>query len=130
MEAMRTFWFIVIVAVVAFLAYVFFGSALEAIAQEEASVVTVQDQISAGTHELSGQVFVPSECHDLTVRVKDIDAATTALIFETWKQPYRECVQEPVPRVFRAVAFAPIDVVFKGIYDGELVPLEIITKLK
>jgi len=123
---MRILSFFVIAGVVAFATQTFFGSELAAAADESIKAVSIQDHYSDDVHEISGMVMVPSPCHDLTVRTKDVDANTTAIIFETWEQPYRACEQELTPKAFKVVVFAPENIVFKAILDNEWVRLAIV----
>lgn len=123
--AVRLAWFGVVAIVVAFAAQTFFGSLLVAAADDDVRAIRVRDQFKNDMHELSGMVMVPSACHDLTVRTKDIDPQTTALVFETWEQPYRECPQELTPKAFRVVVYAPENIIFKAIMDNSWTQLRI-----
>lgn len=119
--------FFVFSCLVAFAAHLFFGSIIFAQEAEGDAAIVLRDQYANEVHDLSGMVMVPSDCHDLTVRAKDVDARVTAIVLETWEQPYRiECSKEPTPRAIHAVAFGPATLEFRGLMDGEWVPLKIV----
>lgn len=124
----RLFLFTISAVLVAFAAHVFFGSTLAVSANEDIETVVMRSTYEDGAHHISGMVMVPSDCHDLNVRTKDLDADTLLLIFETWEQPYRTCTGEShEPRAFRVVAFAPEDVGFRAIFDNEWRPVRRVT---
>ena len=121
--------FAVCASLTAFVAQIFFGGAIFAAAQQETFQIVLRDHYSKAkeTHELSGMVMVPSDCADVSVRVKDYDASTTFLIFETWEQPYRiNCEKAPTPRAVHASVFAPKDVEFRALLDNEIVPKSLV----
>ncbi len=112
---------------VAYAAHMFFGSIIFAAAEEDASAIVLRDSYKNEQHDLSGIVMVPSSCHDLTVRAKDIDARNTAIILETWEEPFvSECEQTPTPRSIHVTAFGPEGLDFYGILDGDWVPLTVL----
>lgn len=128
--AVRLTFFIVFAALVAGAAHLFFGSIISAAAQEEASTIVLKDAFKNGTHELSGIVMVPSNCHDLTVRTKDVTHTVSAVIFETWEQPFiADCDRTPSPRAVQAILFGPKDLDIRAIYDGEWVPIQLLSSL-
>ena len=110
-----------------FTAHLFFGSAIFADAEERVYAITVRDAYKNEVHELSGIIMTESSCHDASVRTQDIDARMTAIIFETWERPFSvDCVKEPTPRFVSANVFANDQIVFKGMLNGEWVPITIV----
>ncbi len=107
-------------------AQLYFGSIIFASSKAEAQKIVLRDVYQKETHELSGIVMVPSDCHDLSVRTREVDADTTALIFETWADPTRECGQSAAPRAVRSVVFGPADLEFRALLDGEWIPLRVV----
>ncbi|MBI4068236.1 hypothetical protein HY413_02410 [Candidatus Kaiserbacteria bacterium] len=119
--------FTVTAIAIAYAAHMFFGSIIFAAAEEDASAIVLRDIYKNERHELSGIVMVPSTCHDLTVRAKDIDARSTAIILETWEQPFASaCDKAPTPRAIHVTAFGPEGLDLRGMQDGAWVPLTII----
>ena len=119
--------FTVTAVLVAYTAHVFFGSIIFAAAEENTNAIVLRDTYKNEQHNLSGIVMVPSICHDLTVRAKDIDARSTAIILETWEQPFAtECDKTPTPRAIHVTAFGPEGLELHGIMDGNWVPLAIV----
>lgn len=122
----RVLWFAVVACALSFAAQSFFGNVLASETDAALRSVTIKDVYTDESHELSGMVMVPSACHDLTVRTKDMDGDTVALIFESWEQPYRNCAQELTPRAFRIVVFAPEQVKFRAILDNDWVAVRLL----
>lgn len=119
--------FTVTAVAIAYTAHIFFGGIIFAAAEQNANAIVLKDVYGNEQHELSGIVMVPSTCHDLTVRAKDIDARSTAIILETWEQPFAsECEKAPTPRSIHVTAFGPEGLDLHGILDGEWAPLTII----
>lgn len=119
--------FIVCASLSAFAAHLFFGSTIFASAEKDVFNIVLRDVYHEETHELSGMVIAPSDCHDVSVRTKDFDASTVFIIFETWEQPYRaECKKAETPRAVKIIAFAPELVTFRGLLDNKVVPLTIV----
>lgn len=128
--AVRLTFFIVFAVLVAGASHIFFGSIIFAAAQEGASAIVLKDEFKNGTHELSGIVMVPSSCHDLTVRTKDVTHTMSAVIFETWEQPFiANCDRSPSPRSVQAVLFGAENLDIRAIYDGEWVPIQLVSEL-
>jgi hypothetical protein len=123
----RLIVFAVFASLAAFATHLFFGSVIFAAAEEETQKIVLRDVYSDEMHQLSGMVVVPSECHDLSVRVKDFDANVIFLLFETWEQPYLQtCEKAQTPRAVHVSVFAPDTVLFRGMLDNEPIPLTIV----
>lgn len=124
---MRLVWFLVVSCVVAFGAQTFFASLVNAEVSDSLKTVRAQHTYKNEVHELQGQVMVPSECHDLRTRVRDFDANSTVLVFESWERPYTLCEQKvPTARHFKVAIFAPEAIRFSAIVDYEMVPLVLV----
>ena len=124
----RIVWYAVLAACFAFAIHIFFGSVFAASADNAIQSILARDDYRDGAHHLTGTVFVPSDCHELSVRTTDVTAKVTALVFETWEQPYRQCKDELTPKAFAVVTYAPKNVQFKALLDGSLVPLTVILR--
>ena len=126
----RLTFFFVFAILTALVSHIFFGSIIFAAAQQEASAIVLKDAYKRGTHELSGIVMVPSSCHDLTVRTKDVTQTMSAIIFETWEQPFLTgCDRSPNPRSVQAIIFGSEHLDIRAIYDGEWAPLTLVPAL-
>ena len=123
----RLAWIAIVASFVAYSTYFVLGGAIEADASSALKPVVARDLIQNGAHHLSGMVFVPSGCHELSTSVQALDSVTNVITFETWEAPYVECVREPVPRAFRVIAFAPSpDTRFFATLDEEAIPFVVI----
>lgn len=123
---MRVGWVAIAAAAVAFSAYTFFGSVITSSAEEALQTVVIRDSFEAGTHELFGFMNLPSDCYDLSVNTQEVSDHLFTLVFETWKQPYRDCEQVLTPRAFTVVVFGPEQAAFTGTLDGAPLALEIV----
>ncbi len=121
----RLLWFICLGACLALGAHLFFASYLTADAQASNYSLSVHDRYANGVHSISGMYTVPSECHDLFVRAQDINGSMTALVFETWEQPYRDCKHEPTPRAFQVQVFGSSALEFRAIANNNWIPIRI-----
>jgi len=128
-SVVRIIWFGIVASMLAIASHFFFGSVFAAgISGSDVVVLQHSYKASENKHELTGMILVPSTCHDLTVRSRDVDANTVALIFETWEKPYAEdCVEEVEPRAFSVVAFAPKEIDFMAVMDGSWLPISVIS---
>lgn len=127
---MRLLLSMLIISSCAYGANSFFGEVVNASVAQEIQTIRVVDSYENGKHSLSGMVVVPSECVDLTVRVRDIDAKTVALVFETWEQPYRTCTEASTPRAFTASIFAPESTLFRAFLDAKPSAMEFTRRMK
>lgn len=125
--ARRLLWFFFISSTIAYSVFLVAGSALLREAEADVLTVVVRDALSAGTHQLSGMVMVPSTCAQLIARTKQLDTHAYELVFETWMEPSIECMEESVPRRFDLILFAPATgVTIVASLDSEPLPLVII----
>lgn len=122
--------FFVFACLVAFGAHLFFGSIILAQSLDDSKTITLRDVYYDNEHDLSGMVMVASSCADLTARAQDIDAHKTAVVFETWEEPVSDCTRELTPRAVHVIAFGPADLEFRGLLNGELVPLTVVFSVK
>ena len=120
----RLVWFALASGLVAFATQTFFSSVVNAQVTDDARTIRAQHSYKSEVHDIQGMAMVPSDCYDLSVRVRDFDAATTILVFETWEQPYRHC-ENPLPAAkhFKVAVFAPENIKFKAMLDHEWAPL-------
>lgn len=120
----RLAWFAVAACLVAFATQTFFSSVVNAQVTDDSRTIRALHSYKNEVHDIQGMAMVPSDCYDLSVRVRDFDAGTTILVFETWEQPYRHC-ENPVPAAkhFKVAVFAPQTIKFKAMLDHEWAPL-------
>jgi len=119
----RLLWILVISSVVAYGTYIVIGSAIKAEAGADLKRIVARDVIDQGAHHLSGMVFVPNGCYELSVRTEELPGKVQHVAFSTWEAPYTECTLESVPRAFTTVVFeTSADVEFIATVDGEPVP--------
>lgn len=105
--------------------HLFFGSVLAAQPPLVEELV-IRNFYDGEKHTIRGRVLVPSECHDLDVWTSDLDGDTIAIVLDTWEQPYRDCAEEPVPKSFEIIAFAPASIDFRGVFNGRLIPVQLV----
>lgn len=116
----RLFWALTVSSVVAYVVYLVIGTTIQAEADEYTKRIVARDVIDRGAHNLSGMVFVPTGCHELSVRAEELPDKIQHIVFSTWETPYAECAREPVPRAFTVVVFeANADVRFIATMDNE-----------
>lgn len=126
---MRLVWFGVLGLVIAFAVQTFFGSVIEADTEVSTKRVSAYGTYRDGQHHIEGMAMVPTSCHTLTVRVRDITPNSSALVFETWEQPYAvDCVDEPTPKRFAISVFAPGAQDFQAILDNNWVSLALVRR--
>lgn len=68
--------------------------------------VIVRDTIRGNTHELSGAVELPSRCHTLDARIRELGAERYALDLTTWADPNVACGGAAAVHSFTAVVFS------------------------
>lgn len=103
----RLIWFGVVAAAFSYAGLLVMGSFVSAQAAQAYEPTLIRDDISAGSHHLSGMIMVPSSCDQLSVRSEQVSDTTYILRFTTWREPSVVCDTEEVPRAFRTVVFAP-----------------------
>jgi hypothetical protein len=117
-------WFFIVSTVVAYAVFLVAGSTIIRQAEADVNTVLVRDALAPGVHHLSGMVMVPRTCAQLTVRTRETETFTYEIAFGTWEEPNIECEEEPVPRRFTTVVFAPATgITFVGSFDGAPLPL-------
>lgn len=121
----RLLWIACATAFVAYACYLYFGSTMEP--KIDRNSVIAMDTVSAGKHELKGVIVIPSECHGVSLRVKEVVPSYFHLKFETWQEPYRDCAKEPVLHAFNTVVFGPsVGTTFFSSLDGKVLDLHVI----
>ena len=123
----NTALFLCLSGIVAYGAFWLLDGVVNAQTKEEARTIVVRDALDRDTHNLSGMVVVPSQCHDLIAYTKRIDSANYLLAFETWEDPNRICAQNPLSRAFHLTLFAPpTGISFQGMLIEHSLPLQVI----
>jgi hypothetical protein len=93
----------------------------------ESSPIVVRDELKANQHQLSGMVNVPTPCDELSVKTQSVSDTNFELVFTTWRQPSMNCPDDPTPRAFRTILFAPATgVYFVATLDGKAFPIAVI----
>src|SRR5262245_38825023 len=106
-EALRRAGWICLIAVIAvYGTYLTLESTFHPLKKVEPPTI-IRDYIRKGEHRLTGTVYVPQTCDLLEVKVETISPSVYELHFETWPDPAVKCTEEPTPRAFTTVAFAP-----------------------
>lgn len=125
----RISWIAIFATMIAFGSHLFFGS-IFANANANTPEIVIRDVFDARkeSHDVQGRVFVPSECHDVTVRARDFDAETVVIIVETWEQPYRECPDIPVLYPFEVSFFAPEEIKIRTLVDDTFYPTRVLVE--
>lgn len=124
-EALRRAGWICIVAISgAYMTYLVAGSFISQETSVMAEPIVVRDAIGKGEHHISGMVMVPSNCDELTLVVERLEESLYQLTFATWTEPAVKCDNQPSPRVFETIVFAPsYGVRFVATLDG--VPIKV-----
>lgn len=123
----RFVWFFVASCAIAYVVFLLAGHMISADAAEVQRTVFVRDSLEPGVHHLSGMVFVPTTCSELTVRAQQVEDAVYELQFTTWETPVVKCAKEEVPRVFNVIVFAPsTGVRFFATLDGSTLPIVVL----
>lgn len=91
--------------------------------------VIVRDELAPNQHYLSGMIMVDNTCDQLTLSTKAISDTNFELVFGTWREPSSAvCADDPSPRSFRALLFAPAaGVSFIATYNGRSLPIAVVT---
>ena len=117
-------WFSVIASVTAYATFLVAGSFVNAQAASVAAAIVVRDELSPGSHHISGMVMVPSPCYQLSVHTDALSSTSYNLTFRTWKDSAVECPPDEVPRQFHEALFAPAaGVDFFATLDGASIPI-------
>ena len=127
--AARLAWYFVAALGLSYGSFLTAGSVFQSSKNAQEHPVEIIDQLKPGVHQLAGTITVPTNCHELSVRVNNTAPNTYTLEFETWEEPSIPCSHDPVTRRFGATAFAPaVGVKFDAQLDG--VPIAIIVHPK
>lgn len=124
----RLLRFSVIASAVAY--FVFFAAdrTMSAFAEDSQRVV-IRDVVSPGVHSLSGMLMLPSLCDLLEIETEVLDASRYNLVFTTWREPYRDCTNEEMPRHFKQTVFAPsAGIRFIAELDGKPLEISVLTE--
>jgi len=125
----RVSWIAIFATVIAFSSHLFFGS-IFANADAYTPEIVIRDTFDAAkkSHSVHGRVFIPSDCHDVTVEARDFDAETVVIIIETWEQPYRECPATSVLYPFEVSFFAPEYIKIRTLVDERFYPTRVLVE--
>lgn len=128
---LRLVWFFVASCAVAYMVFLIAGHMIRTEAAEIGNTVLVRDALQPGVHHLSGMIFVPSTCSELTVKSEKIGDTLYELRFSTWETPVVKCAKEEVPRAFSAIVFAPsTGIHFVASLDGVTLPIVVLPYIK
>lgn len=99
----------VFTVVLSYAAYLFFGSIVNAQIEEPLTRVEVYDFIdtSTKTHRLSGIIMVPTKCHSVSVKTKELEPGKYHVYFSSFGDVHG-CADDPQPLSFREYVKAPI----------------------
>jgi hypothetical protein len=95
--------------VLSWAAYVFFGGIVNAEIEKPLTRVEVYDFIdtSTKTHRLSGIIMVPTRCHSINVKTKELEPGKYHVYFSSFGDVHG-CADDPQPLSFREYVKAPI----------------------
>ncbi len=123
----RIGWFFLSALVFAYTFSLIVGNIVSAQAAGANDTILIRDELQANSHQLSGMVMVTSPCEELSVRTQKISTSNYALILKTWHEPSVTCAQEPTPRAFHTILFAPAaGVYFTATLDGVALPVALV----
>ncbi|PIR86452.1 hypothetical protein COU13_00850 [Candidatus Kaiserbacteria bacterium CG10_big_fil_rev_8_21_14_0_10_43_70] len=125
----RISWFAVFATILAFSSHLFFGSVF-ASSDSPIKEIVIRDTFNSEkeSHDIHGRIFIPSECHDVTVQVRDFDSDTVVIIIETWEQPYRECPDTAKLHPFQVSFFAPEKIKIRTLVDEKFYPTRVLVE--
>ena len=127
----RILWIAAMMIAAAYASFIFFGSILIADADKALQKVIADDIVLPGEHHISGMIMVPSDCHGLSVKVQQTTPSSYQLAFETWREPYRDCLQIPTARSFHTITFAPsVGASFSATLDGQPFPIQLLEQYR
>lgn len=95
--------------VLSYASYIFFGSVVRAEIEEPLDRVEVYDFIDVPqkTHRLSGIIMMPSKCHELRVKTKELEPGKYHVYFSSFGD-FHGCATEATPIAFREYVRAPV----------------------
>jgi len=121
----RMVWFAIVLTAASFAIFAVLGNFAISSAENEGPVL-IRDVVTPGVHNLSGMILLPLSCDELSTQSKPVSSTTYQLIFETWQDPSIACPEEPTPREFKTVIFAPqTGVTFFATLDGQGFPIQV-----
>jgi len=127
----NTLLFLCFSGIAAYGAFLLLDGVVNAQTNDDARTIVVRDVVDRNTHNLSGMVVVPSQCHELITYTKQIDPSNYLLAFETWEDPNRTCAQNLVSRAFHLTLFAPsTGIAFQGIFNERSIQLQVVKTSK
>lgn len=97
----------------------YFGSIVEAETERNRTRVEVYDLLDAQqkTHRLSGIIMLPSACHSVSIKSKELAPGKYHVYFSTFGEVHG-CTAEPHPHSFSTTIRAPlVGVEFTGSLD-------------
>lgn len=103
---MESLWVMLVSIVIAYGAFIFFGSLLASASERDVNTVTLQDTLMPdGSHRISGMIMMQSECEEIQHSERKIRDGHYQLTFLSWKDPARNCEPDPTPRHFSVILF-------------------------
>ena len=104
---LRFAWYVFMSSAVAYTSYSVVGSIVSADAEGSSRPVLVRDELTTGTHRLTGTIMLPSECDQLSLDTSEPIKHVYQLTFNTWHDPAVKCSAQLSPRIFHAIVFGP-----------------------
>lgn len=124
-------WFFVTAVALSYMSYLIGGNIVNAQASGATAPVVIRDEVQANSHQLSGMVMVQSPCDQLSVKTQALSATDYELLFTTWREPSVACKDDPTPRAFRTILFAPpTGVYFIATLDDVALPIAVISLMQ
>lgn len=122
----RMGWFTAVAVAMSYMTYFVAGNFVSANAAAINDPVIARDVIGPNTHRLSGIIFVPSPCDQLSVGTFKSSANTFELVFKTWHEPSVTCKDDLTPRSFDVLLYAPAaGVYFAATLDSRPLPFDV-----
>ncbi|MFZ2555781.1 MAG: hypothetical protein WAZ27_05260 [Minisyncoccia bacterium] len=109
-EVITRFLSICIITILAgYASQLYFGSIVEAETERNRTRVEVHDflDVKAKTHRLSGIIMLPTKCHSLSIKTKELAPGKYHVYFSTFGDVHG-CAQEPHAVPFRTIVNAPL----------------------
>lgn len=124
-ETRRLIWAIIVVCVIAYGIYLFWGSVITAADTERLKEITAYHRTENNSHVLSGMLMIPT-CRKLSFNAQSVGAREHHISFVTFEER-TDCDTSLEPRAFtiRIPVTSP-DERFTASVDGERVPFKIV----
>lgn len=97
-ETRRLIWAIIVVCVIAYGIYLFWGSVITAAETERLKEITAYHRTENNTHILSGMLMIPA-CHALSFKAQPVGAREHHIYFTTLEKS-AHCDESYEPRAF------------------------------